>query len=525
LNRSPLVRALLASVALSAAVALAGCDTDNANPSLSAKAMQPISQKTLSEMAQKNMSKESPILVRLFKQESELEVWKQDNSGRFALLHTFPICRWSGDLGPKIKEGDRQAPEGFYNITRAHLNPNSQYHLAFNMGFPNAYDKANDRTGAFLMIHGDCSSRGCYAMTDEQIAEIYALARESFFGGQRSFQIQAFPFRMTPLNMAKHRGNPHMAFWRMLKEGYDHFEVTRQEPKVDVCDKRYVFNASQPEGSFSPRAQCPVFEVPEEIASAVAEKKKKDDTAVADLIRRGTPAAPIKMATDGGMHQVFAEALQGREVRGKDGEIELVKGTAPGTIPPTVNPPSNVRLASTPAPTPAAAPKPSTPASRSIVARAPAQPAAKPAQAAPSAQPTQTAAMDPIEKTRNFLSGLFSSNGSQAQTASVAPASPTAAASPASRGSSAAAVRPGAQPSPAPAAKPKPAPTTAVAEAKPAPEPQEAETSRMPNAGAIRPQSPVSAFNGAPAGNLGLLSGAAPVVPAGSFGTNWSGLR
>jgi murein L,D-transpeptidase YafK len=520
----------LASAALAAAVALAGCDTDNANPALSAKAMQPISQKTLSEMAQKNMSKESPILVRLFKQESELEVWKQDSSGRFALLHTFPICRWSGDLGPKVREGDRQAPEGFYNLTRANLNPNSQYHLAFNLGFPNAYDRANDRTGAYLMIHGDCSSRGCYAMTDEQIAEIYALARESFFGGQRSFQIQAFPFRMTPVNMAKHRGNPNMPFWKMLKEGYDHFEVTRQEPKVEVCEKRYVFNASQPEGSaalsFSPRAQCPVYEVPEEIAAAVAEKRKKDETAVADLIRRGTPAAPIKMATDGGMHQVFAEALQGREVRGKDGEIERVKVSAPGTIPPTVNPPANVLLASTPAPAPAAAPKPSTPASRSIVARAPAQPAAKPAQAAPAAQPTQTAAADPIEKTRNFLNNLFTSSGSQTQTASATPAA-AAPASAASRSAAAAAVRPGAQSAPAPVAKPKPA-ATAVAEAKPTPlpEPQEAAAPRMANAGAIRPQSPVSAFNGPPAGGASLLSGAAPVVPAGSFGgAAWSGLR
>src|SRR5439155_1199725 len=83
----------------------------------------------------------------------------------------------------------------------------------------------------FLMIHGDCSSAGCYAMTDEQIAEIYALARESFFGGQRSFQIQAYPFRMTPLNMAKHRNSPHMAFWKMLKQGNDHFEVTKREPE------------------------------------------------------------------------------------------------------------------------------------------------------------------------------------------------------------------------------------------------------------------------------------------------------
>ena len=205
--------------------------------------MQPLSERMLADIDEKNMAKESPILVRIFKQESELEVWKEDKTGRFALLKTYPICRWSGDLGPKIKQGDRQAPEGFYTITPGLMNPNSNYYLAINTGFPNAYDRANGRTGAFLMIHGDCSSAGCYAMTDEQVAEIYALARESFFGGQKSFQIQAYPFKMTPLNMAKHRNSPNMAFWKMLKEGYDHFEVTRHEPKVDVCEKRYVFDA------------------------------------------------------------------------------------------------------------------------------------------------------------------------------------------------------------------------------------------------------------------------------------------
>ena len=210
----------------------------------------------LAELEAKNMEKESPILVRIFKEEAELEVWKQDKSGRFALLRTYPICRWSGQLGPKIKQGDRQAPEGFYTITPGLMNPNSNYYLAINTGFPNAYDRANGRTGAFLMIHGDCSSSGCYAMTDEQIAEIYALARESFFGGQKSFQLEAFPFRMTPLNMARHRNSPHMEFWKMLKQGYDHFEVTHLEPKVDVCEKRYVFNAEST-AQFSPDRTLP----------------------------------------------------------------------------------------------------------------------------------------------------------------------------------------------------------------------------------------------------------------------------
>ena len=266
------MRSFLASAAIAAALALAGCDTDGVVPT--GRSMAPLSAQMLSDIEKKNMSKESPILVRLFKEESELEVWKEDKDGRYALLKTYPICRWSGELGPKIKQGDRQAPEGYYTITPGLMNPNSNYYLAINTGFPNAYDRANERTGNFLMIHGDCSSSGCYAMTDEQIQEIYALARESFFGGQRAFQIQAYPFKMTPLNMAKHRNSPHMAFWRMIKEGYDHFEVTRQEPKVDVCEKRYVFDA-ETTGKFTPAGKCPVFKVNEELVSAVKEKQQR----------------------------------------------------------------------------------------------------------------------------------------------------------------------------------------------------------------------------------------------------------
>ena len=186
-----LVGALGTSVVLAAGLLLAGCNSDEISLATNAKANQPVSPKLVAEMAEKDMDLQSPILVRLFKQEAELEVWKQDRSGRFALLKTYPICRWSGDLGPKVREGDRQAPEGFYSITPGQMNPQSAYYLSFNTGYPNAYDKALGHTGSELMVHGDCSSRGCYAMTDEQIAEIYSLGRESFFGGQRAFQFQS----------------------------------------------------------------------------------------------------------------------------------------------------------------------------------------------------------------------------------------------------------------------------------------------------------------------------------------------
>ncbi len=329
----------MASAAIAAAVMLGGCDTDGSNtPTL--RSLQPISPQMMAEIEKRQMSKDSPILVRIFKEESELEIWKEDRGGRMALLKIYPICRWSGELGPKIREGDRQAPEGFYSITPSLLNPNSSFYLAINMGYPNAYDKANARTGAFLMIHGDCSSRGCYAMTDEQIAEIYALARESFFGGQASFQIQAYPFRMTPLNMAKHRNSPHMAFWRMLKQGYDHFEVTRQEVKVNVCEKRYVFNAES-DRRFNPTAACPAMQVPDDVLAAVRDKHNRDNALVADLVRKGTPAAPVRTNTDGGMHATFRNSVSPHHVD-EDGVIRNRVASANGTIP------ANIRMPSAP---------------------------------------------------------------------------------------------------------------------------------------------------------------------------------
>jgi murein L,D-transpeptidase YafK len=330
-----LLRPLLVAAATAVAAALAGCDTDG-TPSVSGRHMQPLSDRMLADIEKRNMTKESPILVRIFKEESELEVWKEDKTGRFALLRTYPICRWSGELGPKTKQGDRQAPEGFYTITPELMNPNSHYYLAINTGFPNAYDRANGRSGEFLMIHGDCLSVGCYAMTDEQIAEIYALARESFFGGQASFQIQAYPFRMTPFNLARHRDSPHTAFWKMLKQGYDHFEVTHLAPKVDICERRYVFDA-QSSGEFGASDRCPAYRVPQDIAAAVRNKERRDDIEVAALIKRGMSTVPV--TTSGGMHRTFVTAIA------QSGQGATIH-TAAGTIPSHASPPAETATAS-----------------------------------------------------------------------------------------------------------------------------------------------------------------------------------
>ena len=212
---------------------------------------------TINQMEKLNMDRAAPILVRIYKEESTLELWKQDRSGKFALLKSYPICKFSGNLGPKLMQGDYQAPEGFYDITPDQMNPNSTEYLAFNTGFPNAFDRSLGRTGSFLMVHGGCRSVGCYAMTDFAMEEIYGLVDEAFKGGQEKVQLQAFPFRMTAQNLARHAGDPNLPFWEMLKAGNDAFAATELPPRVAVCDRRYVFNPAVA-GDFDPSAPCPI---------------------------------------------------------------------------------------------------------------------------------------------------------------------------------------------------------------------------------------------------------------------------
>ncbi|MDQ4059762.1 MAG: murein L,D-transpeptidase, partial [Pseudomonadota bacterium] len=272
------MRAYPLRLAAAAAVAalLAGCTNQSPETSVLPKHLRPLSHASVTELESKGMSKSDPVLVRIYKKESDFEVWKKRKSdGRYAHFKTYKICKWSGDVGPKLKEGDRQTPEGFYAVTPGQMNPNSSYYLSFNIGYPNAFDRALGRDGGHIMVHGDCSSRGCFSMTDAQMQEIYSLMREAFDGGQKSVQVQSYPFRMTAQNLARYRGHPNMSFWRNLKQGNDHFEVTGLEPKVDVCGKRYVFDAEG--GSFNPSAACPTYRVRPEIAVAVAEKAKKDE--------------------------------------------------------------------------------------------------------------------------------------------------------------------------------------------------------------------------------------------------------
>lgn len=240
----------LAATALAAGTSAA--DTTKSNPAAS----KALPAETLNAVNSKGIAVGAPVYIRIFKEESELEIWQRAADGRYRQVKTFPICTWSGTLGPKRAQGDFMSPEGFYDITVASLKPDSKYHLAFNIGYPNALDRALGRTGDFIMVHGNCVSVGCFAMTDTLMEEIYAFARGAFEGGAVRVPVHIFPFRMSALNLNRHAANPDHETWAPLKEAYDDFAQTFEPPRVGLCGKRYVVNPRASVG-FDPQASCP----------------------------------------------------------------------------------------------------------------------------------------------------------------------------------------------------------------------------------------------------------------------------
>ncbi len=200
------------------------------------------------ELMAKGFGWGAALFIRIFKESKTLEVWLHDGK-RFRHFKNYPVCTygWKG-TGPKVVQGDGRAPEGFYFVTPDRLNPYSNYHLAFNLGYPNAYDQSHGRTGSALMVHGHCVSIGCFAMTDHWIEEIYVLAEAALDHGQRFFRVHIFPFAMTAKNMAKHGGSKWIDFWQNLKQGYDYFENGYYPPDVIVRNGEYRFKPSSREG-------------------------------------------------------------------------------------------------------------------------------------------------------------------------------------------------------------------------------------------------------------------------------------
>ena len=251
----------LSSIVFAAAAGLALAACSNA-PVIPAPSEVPLGKDTLALLAKKGMQPGAAVFVRVFKEESELEIWKQRDDGRFYHFKTYPICNWSGELGPKVNFGDKQAPEGFYTVTPGLMNPNSKFYVSFNVGYPNSFDKALGRTGDSVMVHGKCRSAGCYAMTDALMEEIYGVTREALKAGQPSFQLHAFPFHMTDARMAQMKKHKWYPFWQTLKQGYDHFETHHIPPNVAVCERHYVVNVTTQQSRVDPDGPCPPFQRP-----------------------------------------------------------------------------------------------------------------------------------------------------------------------------------------------------------------------------------------------------------------------
>ncbi|MDH4991689.1 murein L,D-transpeptidase [Aquamicrobium lusatiense] len=324
-------RAGLLIGAIGGAIALAGCTDSSIGDFAPQHANRQLPPKIQQAMKAKGMNKTAPVMARVFKEEGKLEIWKQKTNGRYDLIASYDICKWSGKLGPKFTEGDRQAPEGFYTVRPSQMKPNSQYHLAFNIGYPNTYDRANGRTGSNLMVHGACSSAGCYSMTDQQIEEIYAFGRDAFQGGQTEFQVQAFPFRMTAANMARYRNDPNYEFWKMLKVGYDHFELTKVPPKVDVCERRYVFNQIPVDGQpFNPTGACPASSQPDSLKVAYTSYQSTYEAAFNSALKSSTPAPKPTIAGLKEAH-IVSEWTRKR-ARGERVPVEPPSLNADGTI-------------------------------------------------------------------------------------------------------------------------------------------------------------------------------------------------
>ncbi len=194
-------------------------------------------------LSEKGLEYGAPIFIRVFKEPRILEIWVESKEGKFTLFKTYNICTYSGELGPKLKQGDYQSPEGFYFVNPGRLNPWSQFHLSFNLGYPNKYDRHHNRTGSALMIHGNCVSIGCYAMTDANIDEIYALAVSALRSGQQFFRVHIFPFKLESETLSKHKNSKWHPFWLNLQEGYEYFKIHKRPPNVEVRNGVYVFGS------------------------------------------------------------------------------------------------------------------------------------------------------------------------------------------------------------------------------------------------------------------------------------------
>ena len=289
---------------------------DNAQQSGDKSAPRPEFESLKRRLADKDVTLGSPIMIRIFKSEGEFEVWAQKGT-RFELLATYPVCNWSGKLGPKLTEGDRQSPEGLYSIGASQLHRTGRWPRSLDIGYPNTYDKAHGRTGSFILVHGGCTTIGCFAMTDPIIQEIFTLSEAALVHGQERIQVHVFPFRMTKQNMDRHAQSQWTAFWANLKTAYDAFEQTRAPPEVRVCGNRYEIGetAAADEHCSENVSEASVLSPAVINAVRIARLRKIRRARIAQRAARARQVRQAQRARHAGVSRAGRMALGGPKVR------------------------------------------------------------------------------------------------------------------------------------------------------------------------------------------------------------------
>lgn len=192
------------------------------------------------QFQEKGLTLGSAVFIRVYKQTSEMELWVQQGA-RYVHFKTYGICRWSGGLGPKMYEGDRQSPEGLYHITAADLIVNPRWDRAMNINYPNSYDVVNGRSGSGILIHGKCGSVGCFAIQDQNVEEVYGAVRAALNNGQAEIPVLALPFRFASVAPTVNDTLQLSEFWSDLRRADLLFERDRIPPTAWICDGRYYF--------------------------------------------------------------------------------------------------------------------------------------------------------------------------------------------------------------------------------------------------------------------------------------------
>lgn len=196
------------------------------------------------ELSKENINGAFNMYITAYKSEGKLEIWlKNKPQKKYKLFKTYNFSAHSGTLGPKVKQGDLQTPEGFYNINV--FNPKSNYYLSLGINYPNNVDllrSGRENPGNDIYIHGDQVTIGCIPLTDEKIKEVYLLAVEARSNGQKHIPVHIFPFKMTEANLRKYtiQYPKQIAFWKNLQPGYTYFEKHNTLPSIDQEKGSYL---------------------------------------------------------------------------------------------------------------------------------------------------------------------------------------------------------------------------------------------------------------------------------------------